>query len=160
MSANEIRKIIEQLESMNLDESIIKTVLDEYTLDELFTFDNVITEDMENLQPFQTGIWNVDYSNAFKKGMKKQRNNPKVKEELQVLENWILSHNSKPEKSTFPPKFNVHIINTDPTFSGAYDAHIIGSRIIALFYIENEKENLKLRWVHIGSHKDASRHLG
>lgn len=159
-NATEFRKLMELIESIN-QETDIQSILEEYSLDELFTFDNIIAEDMENLEPYQTGIWNVDYSNAFKKGMKKYRNNPKVKDELKVLEQWIIEHTKKPEKSSFPPKFNVHIINKDPTFSGAYDAHIIGSQIITLFYIEPlDDQNFKLRWVHLGSHKDASRHLG
>lgn len=159
VSANEIRNIIERLETID-DENIIKIMTEEYSLNELLTFDDTISEDMEALERFQSGNWDVDYSNAFKKGMKKYRNIPKAKEELNVLENWIISHSNKPEKTKFPPKFNVHIINKDPLFSGAYDAHIIGSKIIALFYIETENDKLKLRWVYLGSHKGASPHMG
>jgi len=160
MSATQIRNLIQIIESFDREVTTMKQIYKEYSIDDLCNYDyNTVSEDMENLEPYSTGIWDIRYSNAFRKGRKKHRNNPKVAKELAELENWIVAHNSKPEKNSFPPKFNVHIINKDPTFSGAYDAHIIGRQIITLFYIENENDRMKLSWVHVGTHSEASPYL-
>lgn len=156
-----LRQLIDKISSFDDEQKIIETLLKEYSLNELFTFDeNFLIEDATNAKPFTTKNWDVDYSNAYKKGLKKHRNNPKVAKEVKELEQWIISHSVRPQTSEFPPKFNVHIIKKDPRFSGAYDAHIIGSQIITLFYIENDKDNLKLRWVYLGSHSGAKGNLG
>jgi mRNA-degrading endonuclease YafQ of YafQ-DinJ toxin-antitoxin module len=156
----DIRTLINKINSFDEETSLVESVLKEYSINDLFTFDNsYLNEDLNNLKPYQTQNWDIDYSNAFKKGVKKYRNNPKVLKELKELENFIISHSEKPEKSTFPPQYNVHIIKTDPKFSGAYDAHILGSKIITLFYIETDSEKLKLRWIYLGTHEGAKSHL-
>jgi mRNA-degrading endonuclease YafQ of YafQ-DinJ toxin-antitoxin module len=157
---NDIRKLINAINSIDHESNLLEYILKEYNINDLFTFDTTyLGEDLNNLKPYETENWDIDYSNAFKKGVKKYRNNPKVLKELKELERWITSHSEKPEKSTFPPQYNVHIIKTDPKFSGAYDAHIIGSKIITLFFIETDSEKLKLRWIYLGTHEGANSHL-
>lgn len=73
MNADDIRRIINILESLDSGNELIKRVVEEYSLDDLFTFEDIISEDMEDLQPFKNEKWDVDYSNAFKKGLKSIR---------------------------------------------------------------------------------------
>lgn len=47
MSSDYIRNLINILENIELKTSLIKQITEEYSLDELFTFENSITEDME-----------------------------------------------------------------------------------------------------------------
>jgi len=156
-----LQQLLGKISSSDDETQLIESVLKEYNLNELLTFDdNFLGEDAANAKSFSTKNWDVDYSNAYKKGLKKHRNNPKVAKEVKELEQWIISHEKRPQTTEFPPKFNVHIIKKDPKFSGAYDAHIIGSQIIALFYIEDDKGSTKLRWIYIGSHSSAKGNLG
>lgn len=53
MSSDYIRNLINILENIELKTSLIKQITEEYSLDELFTFENSITEDMENLKPLK-----------------------------------------------------------------------------------------------------------
>lgn len=155
MSSDYIRNLINILENIELKTSLIKQITEEYSLDELFTFENSITEDMENLQPLKTEKWDVDYSNAFKKGVKKHINNPRVIEELKQLEQFIISQDKKPSHEIYPPQFNVHIIKRDPKFAGSYSAHLMGKKIITLFYVENGNPS-SLRWIFLGTHQEAN----
>lgn len=156
-----LRDILNKISSFDSETQILESVLKEYSLNDLLTFDDsFLNEDAANAKAFSTKNWDVDYSNAYKKGLKKHRNNPKVAKEVKELEQWIISHSKRPQTTEFPPKYNVHIIKKDPKFSGAYDAHIIGSQIIALFYIEDENDSLKLRWIYLGSHSSARGNLG
>jgi mRNA-degrading endonuclease YafQ of YafQ-DinJ toxin-antitoxin module len=155
MKPSDIRNIINILESFDNETNLLNQIVKEYRVDELFTFEDVISEDMENLQPIKNEIWDVDYSNAFKKGLKKHSNNPRVTEELKQLESFILSNNRKAAIETYPPQFNVHVIKRDPKFAGSYSAHVMGKKIITLFYVENGKPNT-LRWIFVGTHQEAN----
>lgn len=155
MSSDYIRNLINILENIELKTTLIKQITEEYSLDDLFAFENTITEDMENLQPLKTEKWDADYSNAFKKGIKKHSNNPRVIEELKQLEQFIIAQDKKPSHDVYPPQFNVHIIKRDPKFAGSYSAHIMGKKIITLFYVENGKPNT-LRWIFVGTHQEAN----
>lgn len=95
MSSDYIRNLINILENIELKTSLIKQITEEYSLDDLFTFEDIISEDMEDLQPFKNEKWDVDYSNAFKKGLKKHSKNPRVTEELKELEKFIVSNSRK-----------------------------------------------------------------
>lgn len=128
MNANDIRRIINILESLDSGNELIKRVVEEYSLDDLFTFEDIISEDMEDLQPFKNEKWDVDYSNAFKKGLKKHSKNPRVTEELKELEKFIVSNSRKVSQEEYPPQYNVHVIKRDPKFAGSYSAHVMGKK--------------------------------
>lgn len=155
MNTDDIRRIINILESLDSGNELIKRVVEEYSLDDLFTFEDVITEDMENLKPFKNESWDVDYSNAFKKGLKKHSKNPRVTEELKELEKFIVSNSRKVSQEDYPPQYNVHVIKRDPKFAGSYSAHVMGKKIITLFYVENGNPNT-LRWIFVGTHQEAN----
>lgn len=155
MNANDIRRIINILESLDSGNELIKRVVEEYSLDDLFTFEDIISEDMEDLQPFKNEKWDVDYSNAFKKGLKKHSKNPRVTEELKELEKFIVSNSRKVSQEEYPPQYNVHVIKRDPKFAGSYSAHVMGKKIITLFYVENGNPNT-LRWIFVGTHQEAN----
>lgn len=155
MNADDIRRIINILESLDSGNELIKRVVEEYSLDDLFTFEDIISEDMEDLQPFKNEKWDVDYSNAFKKGLKKHSKNPRVTEELKELEKFIVSNSRKVSQEEYPPQYNVHVIKRDPKFAGSYSAHVMGKKIITLFYVENGNPNT-LRWIFVGTHQEAN----
>lgn len=155
MNADDIRRIINILESLDSGNELIKRVVEEYSLDDLFTFEDIISEDMEDLQPFKNEKWDVDYSNAFKKGLKKHSKNLRVTEELKELEKFIVSNSRKVSQEEYPPQYNVHVIKRDPKFAGSYSAHVMGKKIITLFYVENGNPNT-LRWIFVGTHQEAN----
>ena len=155
MNADDIRRIINILESLDSGNELIKRVVEEYSLDDLFTFEDIISEDMEDLQPFKNEKWYVDYSNAFKKGLKKHSKNLRVTEELKELEKFIVSNSRKVSQEEYPPQYNVHVIKRDPKFAGSYSAHVMGKKIITLFYVENGNPNT-LRWIFVGTHQEAN----
>lgn len=151
---NDIRSYLNFLKSY--EERLIETILKEYSFNDIFTFDdNIIYEDVKNIKPFENENWDIDYSVAFKKGMKKHKKNPRVLKELEELEKWIISNKKKPKIDSYPPKYNAHILKHEP-FSGAISTHIMGKKIIAIFYTENEEPKNKLRWIFIGTHQEAN----
>ena len=129
-------------------------ILEEYSLKDLTTFS--LTESVENAVPFETEHWKVDYSNAYKKGLKKHKNNKKVMDALKGLENFIVSNPEKPRLDSFPPELNAHPIVNDKVFAGATSVHLLGSKIIALFRLEDAGKDGKkmLKFIHVGTHQE------
>lgn len=154
MNNNDIRKYLNFLKSE--EEKLLENILSEFDIKEVFTFDNdIISEDVKNIKPFETDNWDVDYSVAFKKGMKKHKKNPRVLSELKELEDWIIEQENKPKIDSLPAKYNAHLLKHEP-FSGATSTHIMGKKIIAIFYTENAEPKNKLRWIFVGTHQEAN----
>lgn len=150
---DDIRKYIDVLKSD--EERLIENIIS-HNINDIFLFDdNIIIEDVKNIKPFENENWDIDYSVAFKKGMKKHKKNPRVLNELKELEDWIISQDNKPKVDSFPVKYNAHLLKHDP-FSGATSSHIMGKKIIAIFYTENAEPRNKLRWIFIGTHQEAN----
>ena len=150
----DLRDIINKISSFDDENIIIENVLKQYSINELFTFDSSMLS--EDVSTFQNDNWDVDYSNAFKKGMKKHGKNNRVSQAFKELENFIIQQPNKPQQNDYPHEFNVHIIKRDDKFVGAYSAHLMGKKIITLFYVENSEPKNKLRWVFIGTHQEAN----
>jgi mRNA-degrading endonuclease YafQ of YafQ-DinJ toxin-antitoxin module len=137
-------------------ESDYSYILEEYSEKELFTF--TLVESAVDGNPLQTEHWRVEYSNAFKKGLKKHANNPKVTQALSRLEQFIITNPQHPAIETYPPDLNVHPIKRDNVFAGAFSAHLVGRKIITLFRVEREEKTGKsiLKFLHVGTHQEAN----
>lgn len=131
-------------------------ILKEYSKKELFTF--TLVESAVDGNPLQTDHWRVEYSNAFKKGLKKHANNPKVTQALSRLEQFIITNPQHPAIETYPPDLNVHPIKRDNVFAGAFSAHLVGRKIITLFRVERDEKTGKsiLKFLHVGTHQEAN----
>ncbi|MCK4518266.1 hypothetical protein KAT92_05815 [Candidatus Babeliales bacterium] len=98
------------------------------------------------------GNWRVVQSSAFKKGMKKHRNNKVVVAAFKEIMNFIKSHDGVPPVRSYPPHLNVHHIKRHATHAGSMWAHLQGQKIGLMFYVDPNEVKL----IHIGSHQQVN----
>jgi len=94
--------------------------------------------------------WNVLQSSAFKKGMKKYRNDKTVMKAYKEVIGFILDHDGAvPPVRSYPPHLNVHQIKRHATEAGSMWAHLKGQKIGLMFYVTPNE----VRAIHIGTHQ-------
>lgn len=121
---------------------LLDDVIEIYEDVELFTFDF-----MENSQ----NGWEFLASSAFKKGLKKHRNDKRVMKAFKELTDFVIQHNERPNIRDYPQEFNVHAIKHDPKFAGTLWSHLKGQVIGLLFSVENDKT---IKLIHLGTHQE------
>lgn len=118
----------------------------QYTTEELTAF--TLTEAAED--------WVISQSNAFKKGLKKYKNDKRVMDSFKDVMNIIKSHDAKPRLEDFPPEYNAHAINVArKDLQGTTSVHLKGQKIIMLFRMENAEPKNIIELIHMGTHQDV-----
>ena len=100
--------------------------------------------------------WVVKESGAFKKAMKKYKNDKVIvgglRELLTFTKNHIDEHGRKPLVTEYPPKFYVHPMTIWGRTVGrpnALSAHIKGQKIMAIFDVDTADNTIYL--LHLGT---------
>lgn len=126
-----------------------------YTYEELFTFVKC-----ELFEQTDSGNWEIQNSNAFNRGWKKHKKNPKITAPFDELVNFIVGHTQVPQITEYPPKFKVHRLhaNNRAHSPNMFQAHLSGTKIILQFEVipadkQNQLNQLKL--IHIGTHQEV-----
>lgn len=108
-----------------------------------FDFTPILNED-------ESG-WTVYQSSNFKKGWKKHKNDKRVSSALYDLIDQ-LKNGTHPKD--LPPQYNAHRLKkVDPNWSGYWDAHLKGQKIILIFDWDPDNKTIKL--AHLGTHQEA-----
>jgi hypothetical protein len=100
----------------------------------------------------QDGNWIITQTNAYKKGLKKYKNNTKVMNSLKKLLDFIKQHDNVPPINTYPPEMNIHFLKIHPNYERPLWGHLQGTRIGLVFDVQPGEINL----LCIGTHPDCN----
>jgi hypothetical protein len=99
----------------------------------------------------QNGNWTISQTSAYKKGLKKYKNNPKIMQALEKLLDFIQQHDGVPSLDSYPPEMNIHFLRFHPVFDRPLWGHLLGSKVGIVFTIEPGEIKLQC----LGTHPDC-----
>jgi hypothetical protein len=100
----------------------------------------------------QKGNWTVSQTNAYRKGLKKYKNNVKVISSLEKLLDFIQQHDGVPPLDSYPPEMNIHFLKVHPNYERPLWGHLQGRKIGIVFDVKLGEINL----LCIGTHPDCN----
>lgn len=113
----------------------------------------ITEEDYTNFVFFeQNGNWTISQTNAYKKGLKKYKNNVNVMNALQRLLDFIQQHDAVPSLDSYPSEMNIHFLKVHPNYNRPLWGHLQGRKIGIVFDVKPGEINL----LCIGTHPDCN----
>jgi hypothetical protein len=100
--------------------------------------------------------WNIDESNAFRKGYKKYKNNARVVKGIEEIKAFVTSHDRNPPIKEYPPEYRIHAVKFAGNERNVLWGHLEGKKVGVVFTVipaSTPKDKNTLRFLFVGTHQ-------